>query len=293
MLPTLFEIPLPFTDAALPIHTYGTLIAVGFLLALHFITRDAKKAGLDPEAVNSMAIYGLILGLVGTRVRYIMMFPEQFSWSEPLEWFAIWQGGLVFEGAVPPVVVFVILYMRWKRISPGAAFDVIVPYVPLAHAFGRMGCFAYGCCYGRVTTVPWAVSFPAGSPAHRHQMLRFEDLPADAAQSLPVHPTQLYSVGGLLALFGLLLLLRKTWRPFSGFTLPVWLAGYGLFRFGVEFFRGDNPRVYWNDQLSAQQVFSLALVVLGVAVFFVMRHWTRRTAAEDSPGDAAETHRNA
>ncbi len=271
MLPTLLEI------GPLAIHSYGLMIAVGFLVALHLIRRDADKAGIDRNVITDMCFWGLLVAIAGTRVLYIAMFPEEFSWSDPVGWVAIWRGGLVFQGGPPAGIVFGYFYLKRKGLPVWRTADLILPYLPLGHAFGRLGCFLNGCCYGRTSDLPWAIPFrrvpwdvsqPAtGSPVFLDHLKRFEDIHLTDHWSHAVHPTQLYEAGALLLIAAVLLLLRAKWRPFNGFTLPAYLFLYGIWRFINEFFRGDhNPvRVGW---MTDQQVFSLLFA--GAALCFLI-----------------------
>jgi phosphatidylglycerol:prolipoprotein diacylglycerol transferase len=285
MLPTLFEI------GPLPIHAYGLLIAVGFLIAVLLMRRDARKVGIDPDTITDTAFWVLLLGIIGTRLLHIVMFPENYSWSDPVGWIAIWRGGLVFQGAIPPAIAYCIYALRKEGVSVWGFADVVVPYVPLAHAFGRLGCFMNGCCYGSPTEMPWGVCFrrvpadlsePAiGSPVWLDHVAHY-GLSPDAVWTLPVHPTQLYSALGLALMCGFLLYLRKSWRPFIGFTFPLYLMFYGGFRFVVEFFRGDHNPIRLGI-FSDQQVFSLLMVVCGAVVYAWLRRRAARRPTETAP----------
>lgn len=267
MCPTLLKLG-PFA-----LHTYGLLLAIGFLLGLYMIQRDAKRVGLDPQVIGDMAFWTLLVSIVGARIRYIIMFPEAFSWSDPIGWIAIWQGGLVFEGGLVAGLLFCLWYVRRKKLEMGRTADVIMPYLPLGHAIGRLGCFlGVGCCYGKVTDVPWGVRFPrvpqdVSQPATGSEPF-LNQFGSKSAEhwSMPVHPTQLYEAVGLLIICGLLLLLRKRWHPFAGFTAPLYLVFYGTLRFIVEFFRGDHNPTHLGS-LSDQQVFSLLAVLVGIGIF--------------------------
>lgn len=286
MLPVLFEI------GPLKIHSYGLMIAVGFLAAVYFVRRDAVRRGYDPNVFSDMAYILLPLGILGTRLAHIIMFPEDYSWSDPIGWIAVWRGGLVFQGAIPVVLVFVVWYLRRHQIPFWPAADMLFPYVPLGHAFGRIGCFLNGCCYGKPTDVawgiparrvPWDVSQPAiGSPAYLDHLSRFSDVTLQSHWSHAIHPTQLYSSLGLLGIFGLILLLRRYWNPFPGFTMPAYFVLYGVFRFIVEFYRGDHNPVHVFG-LTDQQIFSVAFALLGVALYGVL--WFRAHARETAPAE--------
>lgn len=272
--------PVLFKPFGVPINSYGLAIAIGFLTALFFILRDARKFGLDEKVVSDAAFYMLPLGVFGTRLLHIIMFPDGYSWSDPVGWVALWKGGLVFQGGPPIAIGFLYWYLRKHKVDFWRACDVAFPYLALAHGFGRIGCFMYGCCYGAPTNVPWAIPFrrvpwdtalpPTGSPAYLDHLQRFGDMTLESHWSHAIHPTQLYSFVGLITICGLMLFLRKRWYPYVGFTMPVYFVIYGLFRFIVEFFRGDgNPSHMLG--LTDQQIFSVIFAFAGVIFFFILR----------------------
>ena len=262
MLSTLIKI------GPVSIHSYGLLIGIGFIVSWYFMRRDARTRHFNPDHVTDLAFWGLLWGIIGTRVFHILLFPSEYSWSDPIGWIAVWRGGLVFQGAFPPVILVFIIYCKKHHLPIWKMADIVCPYIPLGHAFGRLGCFMHGCCFGKTCQLPWAVSFPAGSPAwDLHQRLGL--IPPDAKWSLAIHPTQLYSAGGLLIIFLILRYLRERWHPVDGFTFPAYLVLYSIFRFVVEFYRGDhNPTHFGN--LSDQQVFCLVGVVVGVFIYAML-----------------------
>jgi phosphatidylglycerol:prolipoprotein diacylglycerol transferase len=267
MFPVILELG-PIT-----LHSYGLMIALGFLAALGLMQRDARRAGLDPAMIGEMAFWSLFIGVAATRVLHIIMYSENYSWSNPFGWIAIWQGGLVFQGAIPAVFLYAWWGLRKRGIPFWKAPDVVLPWIPLAQAFGRMGCFLNGCCFGlRADHLPWAVRFPEGSPPFNAHSRLTDFMYGVQTTSFPVHPTQLYSVGLLLTMCLALFLMRRYWRPFEGFTVPLFLGLYGVKRFIVEMFRGDgNPTELGFGLLSNQQVFALGMVGLGVVLFFYLR----------------------
>lgn len=275
MLSTLIKIG-PIT-----VHSYGLLIGIGFLVAVCMMRRDARMRGINPDLITDLAFWALFLGVIGTRILHIVMFPREYSWSDPVGWIAIWRGGLVFQGALLPVILLTIFFCRKHHLPLWRMADIICPYIPLGHAFGRMGCFMHGCCFGKPADVPWAVSFPAGSPAYElHQQLGL--LEADATRSLAVHPTQLYSAMALIAMSFFIKYSRDVWRPVDGSTFPFYLVLYGTFRFFVEFLRGDyNPQHF--GILSDQQVFCLIGIVAGIIVYLFLLHRSKRTAQSRHP----------
>ena len=288
MHPTLIKI------GPLPIHTYGLMIAIGFILSVSLMRRDARKAKLDPETIGDLAFWGLLVGLAGTRVAHIIMFPSDYSWTDPIGWIAIWRGGLVFQGALPPVFLLTWWYLRKHKMGFWKTADVVMPYIALGHAFGRIGCFMKGCCYGARTELPWGIRFPrvpwdfalppTDSPAYLDHCQRYGLSYQTDHWSYPIHPTQLYSVIALLSLCALLLLLKKRWNPFEGFVFPVYMALYGGYRFLVEFLRDDHNPSHFAGTLSDQQVFSLISIVVGVALFLILAAKRKHDPAEAVAG---------
>jgi prolipoprotein diacylglyceryltransferase len=171
--------------------------------------------------------------------------------------------------------------------------DLFAPALALGHAFGRLGCFAAGCCFGKETASRVGVAFPRGSVAF-DVLSSAGAVPAGAGETPPLHPTQLYEAAGELALFGLLCALRPRLRQRPGALLLVYLGLYALLRFVVEIFRGDvlrgfpielhTPRLAgWLGLppgepifFSAGQIGSL-VTVIAVAIALA-RHWTAATA---------------
>lgn len=262
------------------------MIAVAFLLCLYLIQRDAERAGFDPKLFADLAFVVLPLGLAGTRIAHIIMFPEYYSWSDPVGWIAVWNGGLVFQGGPPPALAYTWWFFRKKGIPFWKGIDLALPYVPLGHALGRIGCFLKGCCYGAPSDVPWAVQFPrvlapdgehiTGSPAFLDHLKRFSDVTVESTHAHAIHPTQLYSFVGLMCLLGIMLSLRKWWNPFPGFTLPVYFVLYGIFRFIVEFYRDDdNPILAFG--LSDQQLFSLGGAAIGLILFIILARYNKNS----------------
>ena len=282
MFPEIFRI------GPVPLHSYGFMIAVGFLSSLYFIQRDAAKAGYDPKVFADLAFVVLPLGLLGTRLTHIIMFPHFYSWSDPIGWIAVWRGGLVFQGAPPIAIAYAVYFFRKHKISFWKGVDIVFPYIALGHAIGRLGCLLKGCCYGIATDVAWGIRFPrvldpesgeiSGSPAFMDHLKRFADVTTESTHSHLIHPTQIYEFFGLLVILGIMLTLRKRWNPFPGFTLPMYFIIYGIFRLGIEFFRGDHNPVHVLG-LSDQQIFSIVGVGLGIVGFFILS-WYQKYQGE-------------
>jgi len=173
MYPELFKIP--FTD--LTIKSYGLMMVIGFLAAVSVIRRLSKKITPDPQLITNAALYALIAGVVGSRLFYVIHHLSQFK-GDFFSIFAIWKGGLELLGGVLLAIAVIVIYMRNHKLPIRHYLDILAIGLLLALAFGRMGCFLNGCCFGKPTNLPWAVRFPYHSPTNVHS-------PAYSSQAHP------------------------------------------------------------------------------------------------------------
>lgn len=165
MHPELFEIPFVHVT----VKSYGTMMVIGFLLAALLMRRMMKRAGQNPEWITNAALYALIAGVVSARVFYVLHHRWQFA-GDFFRVFAVWEGGLEFLGGVLGAVVFLLIYLRVKKLPYRLYFDVLAVGLMLGAGFGRIGCVLNGCCYGRPAEVPWAIRFPYNSLAYQSQV---------------------------------------------------------------------------------------------------------------------------
>lgn len=279
MHPVLFEI------GWMKFHGYPTMLALAFLVGVLLCVRDLRW--LDPPIKGTpMAGLWIFLGaLVGARAFWIIQFAEvKDLWQA----FVIWYPGLVYYGGLIGGVFGAYLYIVLHRLPPLRIADVAVPYLALSQAITRVGCFLNGCCWGRDTHVAWAVQFPKWSFPYKQQ-LESHLIDRTAEASLPVHPTQLYMVIGLVIIAVILKLSRKR-RPFIGAVGLLYCFFYGLLRFIVEALRGDSAHSV--SGMTVSQVISLLLVVGSVVVFvigmFVLSRRSARLAPEDTPRAEAD-----
>jgi phosphatidylglycerol:prolipoprotein diacylglycerol transferase len=242
--------PLLFAVGSFQVYSYGFFIAVGYLSALalgHFL---ARSRGLDPAPFMDIAFLAIVSGVVGARALYIITEPAIFV-AHPSEVFNVWNGGLVFYGGFL-LAALACLAFGWKKQMPlWLSTDIALTGVAFAHAFGRIGCFAAGCCHGNYCSYPWGIhnDTPFVSPALRGQ---------------PLHPVQLYESFSLLLLTGLLTWLIHKRKVADGIPALIYLMGYAVIRFVMEFFRGDDDRgVVLGGLLSTSQGIALLLIATG------------------------------
>jgi phosphatidylglycerol:prolipoprotein diacylglycerol transferase len=234
----------------LSIHTYGVLVAAGFLLGLSLAVRQGKKQGIPPERIIDIGFYALLAALIGSRLLFVAINAGHYV-KHPLDIVKIWEGGLVFYGGLLLAVPVAWWYIRKHALDMGRLMDVFAPSMAIGHAVGRLGCFFAGCCYGKPAGVPWAVTFL--------------DPECLARTGIPLHPTQLYESLGEFLNFLILITLRR-WQSFKGQLFWTYIVLYSALRFTVEFFRGDVARGYIVAGISVSQAISLIIGLAAVVV---------------------------
>ncbi len=233
--------------------TYGVMAALGLICGLLLIVHLGRRQGLDPDKLWNLGIIAVLSGIIGAKVLFILNELGYYR-EHPGELFSLstLQAGGVWSGGVVLALIMCIWYMRRNQMPILRTCDVFAPGLALGHAFGRVGCFAAGCCYGRPTHVPWAVTF--------HNPLAAEIV--GTPLGVPLHPTQLYEMVVELAncIFLVWLIKRK---KFEGEILGSYLIIYGIARYFIEFFRGDPGRGQVLGFMTTTQLIALLLVVGG------------------------------
>ena len=257
----------PDLIAGLPIKTYGFCMALGFLAAWQVLSWLCRRTERRPEPLSNLLMLMLFSGIVGARIEYVREFWGREFAADPLSAFKVWQGGLVFYGGLILAIAVFAVWCRVRRERMAPVADLFVTIIPLAHAFGRVGCFFFGCCYGCRSESVCAVAFPKHSPAWNAQVGAGLISPS-ATASLPVLPTQLFEAAAVLALFALLLFVfLRNWRRRPGFTTGCYLAAYACIRFGIEFLRNDMRQHF--GKVSIGQAVSIGLFVAGISFMLV------------------------
>lgn len=252
--------PILFSIGSFPVHSYGLLIAIGFLLAVFVIRSEAKRIGWNTELLVDWCFMVLLVGFIGARVVFILTRWSYFA-ENPIEALYVWEGGLVFYGGPLFVVPWAVFFAKRHRLSLAKLSDISVPGVVIAHAFGRLGCLASGCCYGHPTGRNWGVKL-------------FSELVDPNLRGVFLHPTQLYESGALFILFFLLWFLRTRTR-FNGQLGLTYFLFYPVIRSIIEVFRGDTIRGFVIDGVLSTSQF-ISILVFTVALFFYLRETRRK-----------------
>ena len=245
------------------VYTYGVLLAAAYLLGLKLAMTRAKSRGLDPNRTLDLGIAIIISALVGAKLLLLLVDFDRFR-QNPAELFSIVRSGGVFYGGLIAAVSVAFWYMWRHKMPLWTTCDVFAPGIALGHAVGRLGCLMAGCCYGRETTVPWAITFT--NPAANTNV--------GTPLNTPLHPTQLYESAAEALILVLLLWTEKKGRPFEGRTFWSYIVLYGISRFVIEFFRGDERGAVFGA-VSTSQFISLVLVPLGIGMLIYL---SRRTS---------------
>ena len=253
MHPVLFEI------GGWPVYSYGVLLAAAYLAGLQMAVVRARRAGLDPAKVMDFGIYLIIAALVGAKLMLVVVDFSYFR-QNPRELMSLARAGGVFYGGLIAAVLVGIWLVRKYQLRIWTMGDLMAPGIALGHVIGRVGCLLAGCCYGRPTSVPWAVTFNDPAAA----------LNVGTPLAIPLHPTQLYDAGAELIILGVLLATERKGRKFEGRTFWAYLLMYAISRFIIEFFRGDDRGMAFN-LLSTSQVVSAAIVPLSLLMLWRLR----------------------
>jgi phosphatidylglycerol:prolipoprotein diacylglycerol transferase len=212
-----------------------------------------KDFGVSKLEVENLFFY-LILGLIiGARLGYVLFYDLKMYFTDPLEIFAIWHGGMSFHGGLIGVLIVGILFSWKNKKSFWKIADLFIVTAPIGLGLGRIGNFINGELYGRVTRVPWGMIFKNGG-------------------SLPRHPSQLYESGLEGGVLFLILWFLKDKKLPDGGLLAAFLSLYGLFRSFVELFREPDPQLgFILGPFTMGQTLSSFMIVGGIVLFLILK----------------------
>ena len=240
---------------------YGIMLMAAFLAAGWVFAKSLARFGYEPAIAWDSVVAAVIGGLVGGKVYYALLVHDIGALTS--------RGGLVWYGGFMGGVAAVAGYLWWKKQSIPEMGDIIAPALAAGYAVGRVGCFLVGDDYGIPTMVPWAMSFPQGSPPTTARMLEQEfhvQLPPGTPPDriIAVHPTQLYEVFIAFAIFVLLWRISARRAHARGWVLGIYLALMGMERLFVEIFRAKDDRFFGPFTLA--QVISTIMIVVGAVL---------------------------
>jgi phosphatidylglycerol:prolipoprotein diacylglycerol transferase len=256
------------------IRSYGLALAVAFLVGTWLALREARRKGLDEDAIVYVILVALVAAILGARMLYVLEHIPEYrrQWSSV---FAVWQGGLTLYGGVVAGTVAGLWMARRSGLPVWGTADALAPSIALGTAFGRVGCFLNGCCYGRPTDLPWGVVYPADS------------FPGIEFGATPIHPSQIYaSLAGLLIFAGLWAARRRLAVP--GLLFWAFIIAFAFVRILLDLTRAFEPGAVIGRigpvSVSESQFISLAMILFGL---LMVARLTRRAKQDPAvPGPA-------
>lgn len=235
--------PVCFHIGSRAVYWYGIMVALGFMACVAHLTISGIREGRPPGFGSDLAFWLMLSGIIGGRVAYVGANLD-FYLQNPMDIFRVDQGGLIFYGGFIGAFIAGIVFARIRQLNILALADYAIPVLPLGHAFGRIGCFLNGCCFGGITSLPWSV----------------------CREGINRHPVQLYEAAFNFALYVFLAWFYRR-RKRNGEILALYCMAYPLARFLLEFLRGDE-RLGWHG-LAVAQIVSLGIFAAGAAIWLV------------------------
>lgn len=253
-----------FQALGLTIPMYGVMSALGMLAAFVLLGLTRKHTRFSEDQALSAALWAIIMGFLGAKVLYWIVEIDQII-ADPSYLLHTLREGFVFYGALIGGLGGVAIYSLRKKLPFFSLTDYFIPGLVIGHAFGRIGCFFAGCCYGMECETPISVVFPAGGAA-----------PA----GIPLLPTQLMESAFLFLLCAFLVWRLTKKKPFG--TVSGWyMVLYGVWRFVIEFFRSDERGAV--GALSTSQFISLFVFAGGVALLLLVKFGVLKKTVLDLP----------
>ena len=246
--------PVLFKIFSFPVHSYGLMLALSFLLGIWVASVRAKKAGLNPTVIADVGFWVILAAIVGARLYYVILHFEEFSGNllsiiNPFHNGMVGIGGLVMYGGFIGAITASVIFFVVKKLPFEQYADACAPSIALGVMLTRIGCFLNGCCYGSPSA--HGITFPAESAAGMYQ----HDMHATG-----LYPSQLYESAGGLLMF-LIILAAGRLKTFTGFQFYLTGILYAILRFVVDFSRFYAP----NERLaglSHNQVVCIVLFVI-------------------------------
>ena len=277
MLPILFTIPKvhlgPLNFGPMPIHSYGVMIVISFIIGMWLVKKRAHLYGFEPEKVLDMGFWALIGGVLGARIAFILQ-ELPYYMQHKSELFSLQFSGLTSFGGEILAVIAIVVWAKVHKYRIVSILDLAGPGYALGYAVGRVGCFLNGCCYGGVcsNTLPWGTKFPDAVGLH--------------------HPAQLYDSLMNLAAMGLLLWMEKK-KLLPGRLAAMTMILHGIARFIYEFWRAgteDEVRrglassTYWGKlPITQGHAMAIVLILIGVVWYFVAGRQVIAKPPTDTP----------
>jgi phosphatidylglycerol---prolipoprotein diacylglyceryl transferase len=235
----------------LVIHTYGVFIALAFLTAVILASAKAHLFKFNRDLILDLSFWILVSALIGARALEVIANLSYYR-TDWLKVIKVWEGGMSYFGGLAGGVTGGVIYCKRTGLAVWSIGDLLAPYIALGQAIGRIGCLSAGCCYGKVCENWWAI--------------KFSDPNSLAPTGINLYPTQIYESVGDFVIFLILLNVTKR-RKFSGQALLLYFVLYSSLRFIIEFYRGDNPDIWYGFTL--YQLISVGILVTALVIYIL------------------------
>jgi len=241
--------------AFLNIRWYGILVALAIIVIILWVAWQVRKgAKISYDTVFTAALVGIPSGVVVSRLLHVI---DRWDYYIQHPGQIVGGSGLTIYGAVLGAALGIWAYSRFKKLQFAYIADLIAPGLILAQVVGRVGCTINGCCYGVETSLPWGVVY-----THPDSL---------APLGIAVHPAQAYEMIYLLAIFGVVLMLRGRLKP-DGSLFLVYLSLYSVWRLGIDFIREGTPFLLGLHQA---QVIAIIVLAITIPVLVLRTRWVK------------------
>ena len=248
--------PILFKIGSLTFYTYGLIMAAAFIIAYFYLLHLARISGQDEEFYSNFFFWIMVTGILGAKGLYLLV-----DWRNILntvkDVVGCIRGGLVWYGGMIAVLVFGYFYARKYKKNYGRVADTIAVPAIVGLGIGRWGCLMAGCCYGKPSSLPWAITYPSLPIPHQ-------------LAGIPVHPSPIYESIADFAIAGIsYALFRRSKR--NGVTMLLVIMLYAVARFLLEFLRGDIERGFiLSNKISTSQFISILIAAAAFGLTFYL-----------------------
>jgi len=245
--------PVIFEIGSLQVRWYGLMYVVGYVLGGFLLGKLSEKGyfKVAKEEIDKFVTYLLVGMFLGARFAYVFIYNWDYYSNNMAEMFSVWKGGLSFHGAIFGMAAAAYIFGRKRKIHLLEITDCCVLAGTQGIFWGRMGNFINSELYGRVTDVSWGIVFKGAGP-------------------YPRHPSQLYEGIGEGIILSIILWGLKPKFKYRGYLTGIFLIGYAIIRFIIEFFREADSQLgyYFNGTITMGQILCVVMILVGISMFF-------------------------
>jgi len=247
--------PIAFTIGEISVRWYGVMVALAVvLLILWMVWQIRRGADISYDSLLTVALIAIPSGIIISRLLHII---DLWGFYMANPGLLLGFGGLTIWGAILGATLGIWIYSRFSDFKFGYFMDLITPGILLAQVIGRVGCTINGCCYGKASSLPWAVVYTNPD--------------SYAPLGIAVHPTQIYEIIFLLIVFGVLFWLRKRFQP-EGSLFLIYLSLYSMWRLGLGFLRDGTDFLFGLHQA---QVIGIIVLLIVIPILVLRTHWVK------------------